>query len=539
MTYRCSGSKFVSVLEALEDRRRHLQSELDARKEQAERNTLGQFATPTDLSVEILRFARGLLSDDSPVRFLDPAFGTGSFYSALLREFPSNRIENATGYEIDPHYGEPAKSLWSGTDLRLHLGDFTRSIPPTSEKDRFNLIICNPPYVRHHHLGVDQKPRLRELAYKASGVRIGGLAGLYCYFMGLSQAWMAQDAVAGWLIPSEFMDVNYGRSLKKYLLDEVTLLRIHRFDPHDVQFEDALVSSAVVWFRNRKPASSYGVELSFGGTLSQPRLSRPVSTSTLRKEPKWTRFPLSAEREAPASLVLGDLFTIKRGIATGDNDFFVLSRKEIEQRDLPMELFRPVLPSPRYLQSDEIASDENGWPLVSPQLFLLDCKLPEEEVEAKHPALFRYLNWGKELGVNQRYLCRHREPWYAQEHRPPSPFLCTYMGRGDVNGRRAFRFLLNDSKATATNVYLMMYPRPVVERDLTSDPALVRRLWEALNRVQPSAMFDEGRVYGGGLHKLEPKELGNIPADDISALFSFSLQRKPMRAHLFREAPTP
>jgi hypothetical protein len=42
------------------------------------------------------------------------------------------------------------------------------------------------------------------------------------------------------LIPSEFMDVNYGAAVKRYLLNKVTLLHIHRFDPHDVQFGDAL-----------------------------------------------------------------------------------------------------------------------------------------------------------------------------------------------------------------------------------------------------------------------------------------------------------
>jgi adenine-specific DNA-methyltransferase len=55
---------------------------------------------------------------------------------------------------------------------------------------------------------------------------------------------MADDGYAAWLIPSEFMDVNYGAALKRYLTDHVTLIRVHRFDPADVQFGDALVSSS-------------------------------------------------------------------------------------------------------------------------------------------------------------------------------------------------------------------------------------------------------------------------------------------------------
>lgn len=40
---------------------------------------------------------------------------------------------------------------------------------------------------------------------------------------------------------------------QSYLLKQVTLLRIHRFDPADIQFGDAVVSSAVVWFRKTPP----------------------------------------------------------------------------------------------------------------------------------------------------------------------------------------------------------------------------------------------------------------------------------------------
>jgi hypothetical protein len=38
---------------------------------------------------------------------------------------------------------------------------------------------------------------------------------------------------------------------------------------------------------------------------------------------------------------------------------------------------------------------------------------------------------------------------------------------------------------------------------------------EALQRVTPSQFISEGSVYGGGLHKVEPKELAQIPARGV------------------------
>ena len=522
--------KTVAELEA---RRLALQEELDAKKDLPVRNRMGQFATPPGLAVDMQRCAQAHLGKNERVRFTDPAVGTGSFYSALLDVFPESRIGAAVGYEIDPHYGRPAEKLWGKTGLDIRLEDFTQAEAPVAAK-RFNLLICNPPYVRHHHIVNSEKQRLKLRTQDACGVKISGLAGLYCYFLGLSHAWMAVGGLAGWLIPSEFMDVNYGASVKRYLLDKVTLLHIHRFDPNDVQFGDALVSSAVVWFRNKPPRIRHEVRFTYGGTLERPKLERLVSVERLRHDSKWTRYPMKENHEASEGPVLGDFFKIKRGLATGNNNYFILSAQEIERRGLPMEAFKPILPSPRYVPDDEIKSDWKGNPVLERRLFLLDPPWTENRIREHYPKLWAYLQEGKAGGVADRYLCRHRMLWYMQENRPPAPFVCTYLGRSDKKSGRPFRFILNNSRATAANVYLMLYPQGAIKRALQDRPELKRQVWERLNEICPLAMLGEGRVYGGGLHKLEPKELGNVPAKAIIELLPESAQpRREKQGDLF------
>jgi len=510
------------------------QSELDRAKTPLERNRLGQFATPTELAADMLTYAKQLLPKDTKIRFLDPAIGTGSFFSALLRTFSAERIANAVGYEVDRDHAQQALGIWGNELLNLHIADFTRSIPPEMDDEKANLLICNPPYVRHHHLSREDKPRLQKLVEHYAHIKLSGLAGLYCYFLGIAHVWIAENGIAGWLIPSEFMDVNYGEQIKQYLLDRVTLLRIHRFNPIDLQFQDALVSSSMIWFKKAKPPANHTVECSYGGTLAVPEIASSISTGILRSTPKWTRLPFVEkaekhrippttwldQRSEKDGLILSDLFEIKRGLATGANKYFLLHEDQIMRHAIPSDILTPVLPSPRYLVSDEIHADSLGNPLLDQRLFLLTCDLPEEEVKFSYPSAWQYLQKGKEAGIDQTYLCTHRSPWYMQEKRPASPFLCTYMGRYCANGRKPFRFILNHSRATATNVYLLLYPKPFLLQEIKSRPELATFIWQYLNDLSSDTLKDQGRVYGDGLYKLEPRELANVPVDSLSHLLT-------------------
>lgn len=524
------------MISQYEKTRREIQQKLDSGKSAAERNRLGQFSTPYDLALEIINFAERLLPVDSEISFLDPAFGTGAFYSALLSVFSKSKIAKATGYEIDPYYQNPARDLWSNTPLKLYERDFTQDSRQRHEDEKYNLIICNPPYVRHHHILNEEKVRLQDLTQSIFGERASGLTGLYCYFLGLCHFWMKENGVAGWLIPSEFMDVNYGGPVKRYLLNEVTLLRIHRFDPAEVQFKDALVSSTVVWFRKAKPPNDHKVEFSFGGTLQLPKVKRTLPALVPATEPKWTRFPIASEREISTEVKLGNFFDVRRGLATGDNNFFILSINEIHGFNLPIEAFCPILPSPRYFKMNEILADDRGHPIVQPELFLLDCRMPPDMIKKKYPSLWEYLEEGRRLGVPERYLCRHRKPWYLQEYRPPSMFICTYMGRSNDSRNMPFRFILNHSIATVTNTYLILYPKANISAALEIDPQLARHVWFALNEIDPSVVSGEGRIYGGGLQKIEPRELSNVPAPMIKLLLNERSRKHGGQQDLFNWA---
>ena len=474
-----------------------------------ERNKLGQFATPAQLADDVLGYELLFLPKNEKIRFLDPAIGIGSFFSALLKAVPLSQIENAIGYEIDKEFVQAANDLWLETGLTVFTADFLEMHPPTIKP---NLIICNPPYIRHHHLDIKRKLILKNKVAQQVGININGLAGLYCYFLLLAYSWMAENGIAGWLIPSEFMDVNYGREIKEFLLNKVTLIRVHRFNPLDLQFDDALVTNSVIWFKKAIPNESQVIEFTYGGTITKPKLFKSILASTLTAQEKWGNiFTLSGKQDSFHKI--SDYFEIKRGVATGANNFFILSPEKIAEYNIPSNLLIPILPSPRYLSQNEVLADENRNPVIDRPRFLLSCNQPIDKVKILYPSVWNYLQTGIKLGIDQQYLCKNRQLWYAQEIRKPTKFLCSYMGRQVASSKKPFRFFLNESKAIVPNVFLMMYPVKLLAKALEEQPELSRKIWLALNNIPVSELVAAGRVYGDGLHKLEPKELANVPAD--------------------------
>lgn len=207
---------------------------------------------------------------------------------------------------------------------------------------------------------------------------------------------------------------------------------------------------------------------------------------------------------------LGDLFQIKRGIATGSNAFFIIDRDIIKAYSIPSRFLKPILPSPRYIHQGIIEADEEGFPLLTSAKYLLDCSILPEQLRQHYSRLWEYMQSGASQGVADTYLCTSRKIWYLQEQRDPPLFLATYMGRSKSSGEHPFRFFLNLSRAVATNVFLLLYPKPALQALLQNNRERMVELLGYLNSLKRNDMINGGRTYGGGLHKLEPGELADI-----------------------------
>ncbi len=92
------------------------------------------------------------------------------------------------------------------------------------------------------------------------------------------------------------------------------------------------------------------------------------------------------------------------------------------------------------------------------------------------------------------------------------------MGRGNSEHTAPFRFILNHTNAIVTNSYLMLYPKDILNDVITQYPDILHKVWEVLTSITACDLEYEGRIYGGGLKKMEPKELAFVKCPRLAEL---------------------
>lgn len=476
-----------------ENTRQLKQAIFDTKRTREIRNQSGQFATPFTLASSI---AEDLLSrSGTNVSILEPACGSGAFISALKAQSSDIRI---TGIEKDDALAEIAHTLWTSKKCEIIHSDFFEYALEHSQL--FDAVIANPPYTRHQHLSRSEKSFYGKVVTNFSGIHLSGLAGLHAYFFLTAMGMIKDGGIGSWLLPSELFSVNYGAPIRSFLTNDVTLERIHFFDPSNLQFDDALVTSCVVVVNKSHPKRNSSATFSFGD-FRKPRKTINIPLSELDNLQQWQHLENYQVNKTNRGTVLGDYFQVKRGLATGGNNYFIKPYSFWQELHIPDRFLSSILPPPRDFAGQLFTADTDGWLDQSDRILLT---IPKTEPYSSLPVQVRSYLDRCPSKVRNGYIVRHREPWYSIQSFSSAPIVCTYMSRSDVH---PFRFIRNCSNATMTNSYLGLYPR----KRLNSTQ--LNMICEKLNSLPPNTFILNGREYGGGLKKIEPKELMAVPVN--------------------------
>lgn len=472
------------------------------------RRALGQVFTPRLVADFMARW----VCARRPGRVLDPALGEGVFVDAIdaiaRRSRWSPRID---AFEVDRTvaHSQPGRDRCL---LTIRWEDFLLADITT----RYDAIIANPPYVRHHgfQYGETVLRRFDALA----GQRLSRTTNLYGLFLVRIASLLAPGGRAAVITPAEWFNADFGVALKALLLECNLMDAMIQFDPSTRVFAGALTTSVIVLLRRgRRAAESVRLaRVASPDDLCGLNMNRLPALPREHMNPAAKWLPLFDATGQPARVVrreaiagvnasrirLGNVAMCSRGIATGANTFFTL--RESERREWKINLADVQLCITKAAQLRGARLDAAALRRLverDERIYLLRPRRP------LRPAVKRYLAHGRSLGVDRRHLPSHRPIWYMPENRPPAPILIAVFSRGD------FRVVWNEARALNLTAYHGIYPR--ASGSVGADRRKAKQLFEYLcSPAGRRAIALHRRVYGGGLYKLEPRDVEAVEIGD-------------------------
>ncbi|TSE28943.1 HsdM family class I SAM-dependent methyltransferase [Tepidimonas charontis] len=445
----------------------------------------GQFFTPPPVA----RFMCRWLLKEGAREIFDPAFGLGAFYLAARELNPKIRfcaVEKDA--KVLAHFREDHPNL--DDTIVLSNADYF-----SVWGIKYSAIVCNPPYMRFQHFA-DRHRVIPEIE-KHLGRRLSGYSNIASAFLLKSLHELAPGGRLAYLMPLEFLNTGYGETIKQALLDKGRLKALLRIEPEGEVFPDAITSVGIILVSDdgiHEPVKFCTVQ-----TLDQLERNlsdfpcRSVLTEELRPADKWLRYfeePCALERGALQPLSMYGSFS--RGIATGANEYFLLSRSDAAKWELPTSILHPCISRSSQIKQMLITDDDIERLIEEGERVLLaDLSSSQEE------AVKKYIEFGERQRFDKRYLTRMRKPWFKLERRQPAPILF------GVFSRNGFKVIRNKSRAVSLTCFHCFYPNIFGAR-------FVDHLFLYFcSSVGQRIVAREVRKYGDKLNKFEPHDLNN------------------------------
>jgi adenine-specific DNA-methyltransferase len=486
----------------------------------AKQKERGAFFTPQPLAQFLADWAIRSPSD----LVLEPSCGEAVFLEAAGRRIDIiSPVNDQTkchlrGVEIHAPSAHRATSRLSnlGYAATIESKDFFEIAPDPS----YDAVLGNPPFIRYQSFSGDA--RLKALtAALAQGVPLKKLSSAWAAFLIHSSTFLKPAGRLAFVLPAELLATHYAAEVRSFLLRRFGSLKIIMFE--QLVFPGVLEEVILLLAEGRGGCKSFEViqvknieSLSHavlrGNGYQPPHPNHKWTAGLLHQEAQEVLLSLSASRHFENLASWGETYL---EFVTGANDFFTLSQLEKDSHQLTeKDVIRICPPGARKI--NQFAFTDAVWNRMrdegaSVYLFYPRSTLPGSNSKS-------YIEFGQKQKVHAGYKCANREPWWRVPISLELDLIFTYMNH------LMPRIISNDARVQVSNsVYGITLHR---NRKIVGRRALPPLFFNSISALSSEI---EGRSYGGGLLKIEPREADRILLPSLSLVADVMTEFEAMR----------
>ena len=433
--------------------------------------------------------------EDAPHTVLEPCFGDGTFLHALnkvstdLGRTPPELI----GVEIDEQAFARTVGIGVLQPANAILNDFLRVDPI-----EVDAVIGNPPYVRLRHMAAPEAGVATEAATAQLGIDMDPSGSLWMPFVAHAVPFVRPGGRLALVLPLDATYVRYARPLWSYLATQFGELQVIRSRAR--VFPDIL-QDVVILMANNKGATCNSVRYRAYSQIADflmdsPEVEVDISISSIVEGGRpfvWAHIKPELRQLldnviAPNIIPTREKARFNIGYVAGDKSYFHPSIDTRNRFGLHDESLIRTLSSSRSLRGAGLYT--SGMPDNS----TANLFYPSVSKSGMSDPDLAYIKYGEQLGVDQRYKCRVRDPWYKVPYvKSPDVVLTVFTERPIL--------AVNDDGIAASNSLLCGY------LDGIDAPSFAARWYTSVTLLHIEA---EVHSLGGGVMILVPRETGNI-----------------------------
>ena len=480
----------------------------------SQRKGRGAFYTPDVLAQSLVE---GAISQKCSSVF-EPSCGEACFLKHAWRrlvDLGASAVEASGqlfGCELHEASAQAAREglRAHGMGARISTGDFFDYVAPKP----MDAIVGNPPYIRYQDFAGESRDKALARC-EGYGVHLSSLCSSWAPFLVVCVSMLAQGGSLGMVLPAELLSVGYAAPVRRLLIESFASLDITMFEER--VFPE--VQEEVILLLARGKGSSCGGRVTLhrrrglGTDDVQPGCEVMVPADGSR----WTVLlgtgPVRESLSHDSFCRLADWGRVSLGTVTGDNGFFTLSESKRAELGISLRHVHPLIPPGskhlRALSYGEAQAQSSRAAHQATWIFYPDEGTLDGDVLA-------YIAYGETKGVSRRYKCRVRAPWWRVPlPKQPADLLFTYMN--DVTPQLCTNA---EGRCHLNSVHGVALKEEVRELGRELLPLA------ALNSVTALSAEMEGRQYGGGLLKMEPREAAalKVPVPEVVRAYASDLR---------------